>query len=112
MTRSVDVLITSNGSQVESRIREHKRAINQLALSPCLPNIFVSGSQDGYLRVWVIVLLIRGVSLTYFLKDFRLPSSSTLKVYHAAGIRTLALCPVPSHPMHVCVGLESGTIQR
>ncbi|GJJ13186.1 hypothetical protein Clacol_007437 [Clathrus columnatus] len=88
--------ISRLGNKFESRVREHKRAVNQLALSPFLPYMFVSGSQDGYLRLW----------------DLRSPSSSVLKVYHATGIRTVALCPVPSHPMHVCVGLESGTIQR
>lgn len=35
-----------------------------------------------------------------------------MKVYHPTGIRALALCPLPSNPMTVCTGLESGNIQR
>ncbi|KAF8498931.1 hypothetical protein JB92DRAFT_2982791 [Gautieria morchelliformis] len=33
-------------------------------------------------------------------------------LYHPTGIRALALSPVPSNPMTVCTGLESGNIQR
>ncbi|KIJ44118.1 hypothetical protein M422DRAFT_67733 [Sphaerobolus stellatus SS14] len=40
------------------------------------------------------------------------PPASTMRVHHATGVRTLALCPVPSQPYYICVGLESGNIQR
>ncbi|KAF8581844.1 hypothetical protein K439DRAFT_1392321, partial [Ramaria rubella] len=84
------------GSKYETRIKEHKRAVNKLALSPFLPYLFASGSQDGHLRVW----------------DLRTPPASSMKVYHPTGIRALSLSPVPSNPLTVCTGLESGNVQR
>ncbi|KAF8524297.1 hypothetical protein BU17DRAFT_84894 [Hysterangium stoloniferum] len=74
----------------KTRVKAHTRAVNKLALSSFLPYLFTSGSQDGHLRVW----------------DLCTPPASTMKVYHATPIRTLAMCPVPSHPFQVFMGLE------
>ncbi|KDQ16119.1 hypothetical protein BOTBODRAFT_31188 [Botryobasidium botryosum FD-172 SS1] len=75
-------------------VREHVRAVNKICTSSISSSVLVSGSQDGFLKLW----------------DFRTPYKSRLSLQHPTAVRTLILSPVASTALSALVALESGTL--
>ena len=65
---------------VETRIKEHTRAVNKLAISPFLPYLFASGSQDGHLRLWVCSHPLHIIHATNFLPYSRISAHHLLQL--------------------------------
>ncbi|KAF7973520.1 hypothetical protein HWV62_14940 [Athelia sp. TMB] len=78
------------------RAKDHMRSINMLAVSSLVHYYCVTGSSDGYVRVW----------------DMRDLTQSIMKIHHPTCVRSLVFSTSASSALQIGVGLDNGSIYR
>ncbi|KAJ3553895.1 hypothetical protein NM688_g3378 [Phlebia brevispora] len=81
-------------SKYERRVKEHARAILNIAYSPILQYYCITGSADGYIRVW----------------DLRDMSAAITQIRHPSPVRCVVLSPVSWRPLQAISALDNGSI--
>ncbi|TFK63945.1 WD40 repeat-like protein [Pluteus cervinus] len=86
----------SGPTKYERRAKDHIRSINKISVSHVVENYCITGSADGYLRVW----------------DMRSLNTSIMRIHHPTSVRTLVFSPSLWLPLQAAVGLDNGSIIR
>eukprot|EP00743_Colponemidia_sp_Colp-15_P008408 GILK01009135.1.p1 GENE.GILK01009135.1~~GILK01009135.1.p1 ORF type:complete len:835 (-),score=98.21 GILK01009135.1:161-2581(-) len=84
---------SKSGSKQERVLSEHQRTVNRICWHPTDPNLLISGSQDGTIRLWDVS---RGHCITVF--DGR-----------AEAVRDVQFSPFLAHYFAAC--FDNGTLQ-
>ncbi len=77
-------------------ITEHSRAVNKLSFHSSDPDLFLSGSQDGTVKLW----------------DMRSKSSAKMTFdCKSESVRDVSFTPVGGSPYLFAASFENGTVQ-
>jgi len=93
-------------------MKEHTRAIHAICFTSLDPNRFATASNDGYVKLWVIVnFLFHGTNwLLIHTQDFRSSGDSVTSLDHRSPLRAFTFSPLDAN--HIVVALENGSLYK
>lgn len=95
---------------------EHTRAVNRVSWHPESPQIFLTGSQDGLMKLWVHFVILKK-EIKNLLNDFNIkaqdmrekPNSKITFNGHAESVRDVQFSPF--YPNYFAAGFDNGNVQ-